>query len=122
MEGFSLVVVAAGRGERAGGDSPKQYRRLGGRMVWEWSALLAESLFAEGIVRQVVFVVPPGDEPLFGEKLSAFSFPFSVTAGVLKEMILFLTVSGARQGTLFSSTMEPDPSREKCCAGGSWKR
>jgi len=81
MEGFSLVVVAAGRGERAGGDSPKQYRRLGGRMVWEWSALLAESLFAEGIVRQVVFVVPPGDEPLFGEKLSAFSCPFSVTAG-----------------------------------------
>lgn len=81
MDGFSLVVVAAGRGERAGGDAPKQYRRLGGRMMWEWSALLADNLFAAGAAREVVFVVPAGDEPLFSEKLSAFSCPFSVTAG-----------------------------------------
>jgi 2-C-methyl-D-erythritol 4-phosphate cytidylyltransferase/2-C-methyl-D-erythritol 2,4-cyclodiphosphate synthase len=81
MEDFSLVVVAAGRGERAGGEAPKQYRSLGGRMVWEWSALLAEKLFAAGAVREAVFVVPAGDEPLFSERLSEFSFPFSVTAG-----------------------------------------
>ncbi len=78
---FSLVIVAAGRGERAGGNGPKQYRMLGGRMLWEWSALLAEKLVAADFVRDVVFVVPPGDECLFTEKLSDYSFPFSVTAG-----------------------------------------
>jgi 2-C-methyl-D-erythritol 4-phosphate cytidylyltransferase/2-C-methyl-D-erythritol 2,4-cyclodiphosphate synthase len=81
MEGFSLVVVAAGRGERAGGDSPKQYRGLGGRMMWEWSALLAEKLFASGAVREAVFVVPAGDESFFSGRLLGYAFPFSVTAG-----------------------------------------
>lgn len=76
MDGFSLVVVAAGRGERAGGDAPKQYRRLGGRMVWEWSALLADNLFAAGAAREVVFVVPAGDEPLFFGKAFGLFLPF----------------------------------------------
>ncbi len=41
-------------------------------MVWEWSALLAESLFAEGIVRQVVFVVPREMNPFWGKALCLF--------------------------------------------------
>ena len=45
------VVVAAGRGQRFGGDVPKQYASLLGRPVLSWSlgALLAEPSI-EGVV------------------------------------------------------------------------
>lgn len=81
MAGFSLVVVAAGRGERAGGEIPKQYRLLGGRMLWEWSALLAEELFQAGDIAEAVFVAPPGDEAVFGEKLARLSCPCKLAPG-----------------------------------------
>ena len=95
MKNFSLVVAAAGRGERAGGELPKQYRTLGGRMLWEWSALLAEGLFADGKISEAVFVTPPGDEELFKERLAPLSCPCRTTAGgaerndsVLKGLLL----------------------------------
>jgi 2-C-methyl-D-erythritol 4-phosphate cytidylyltransferase/2-C-methyl-D-erythritol 2,4-cyclodiphosphate synthase len=50
-------------------------------MLWEWSARLAEKLFAGGVISDAVFVAPAGDEPLFSGKLSGYSFPFSVTSG-----------------------------------------
>lgn len=81
MRTFSLVVAAAGRGERAGSGLPKQYRTLGGRMLWEWSAFLAEELFAGGDILEAVFVAPPGEEALFEEKLALFSCPHTTVAG-----------------------------------------
>ncbi len=33
MTGCIALVVAAGRGSRLGGEGPKQYRNLGGRLV-----------------------------------------------------------------------------------------
>lgn len=81
MKTFSLVVAAAGRGERAGGETPKQYRLLGGRMLWEWSALLAKSLFDGGSIIEGVFVVPQGEESFFSKRLEGYGFPFSVVAG-----------------------------------------
>lgn len=53
---FAAVIVAAGRGARAGG--AKQWRDLGGRPVARWSL---EALLAAG-ARHVVVVIPPGDE------------------------------------------------------------
>jgi len=53
---FAAVIVAAGRGARAGG--AKQWRDLGGRPVARWSL---EALLAAG-ARRVVVVIPPGDE------------------------------------------------------------
>ncbi|MCC5997329.1 MAG: bifunctional 2-C-methyl-D-erythritol 4-phosphate cytidylyltransferase/2-C-methyl-D-erythritol 2,4-cyclodiphosphate synthase [Oceanicaulis sp.] len=35
---FTACIMAAGRGERAGGGEPKQYRQLAGRPVIAWSA------------------------------------------------------------------------------------
>jgi 2-C-methyl-D-erythritol 4-phosphate cytidylyltransferase len=48
------IVVAAGSGSRFGGDEPKQYLRLGGRRVIDWSVTAARAA-ADG----VVLVVPP---------------------------------------------------------------
>ena len=37
MTGYSACIVAAGRGERAGGDTPKQFRIIAGRSMLSWS-------------------------------------------------------------------------------------
>jgi 2-C-methyl-D-erythritol 4-phosphate cytidylyltransferase len=52
------VVVAAGRGERFGGSTPKQYAPLLGRPVLSWSlSVLLESAQVDG----VVVALAPGD-------------------------------------------------------------
>jgi 2-C-methyl-D-erythritol 4-phosphate cytidylyltransferase/2-C-methyl-D-erythritol 2,4-cyclodiphosphate synthase len=38
MPTTAALIVAAGRGERAGGEMPKQYRAVGGRPLLSWSA------------------------------------------------------------------------------------
>lgn len=52
------VVVAAGRGERFGGPTPKQYVRLLGRPVLSWSV---GALLAEPSIEGVVVALAPGD-------------------------------------------------------------
>ena len=54
---FAAVIVAAGAGRRAGGDTPKQWRALRGRPVVLWSV---EALQAAGAA-QVIVVVSPDD-------------------------------------------------------------
>ena len=49
--GDVAVVVAAGRGLRAGGGVPKQYREVAGRKVLEWTL---DALRAAGFARLVV--------------------------------------------------------------------
>ena len=56
---FAAIIVAAGAGQRAGGDAPKQWRPLAGRPVARWSA---EALLASG-ADEVVVVIRPGDGP-----------------------------------------------------------
>ena len=46
------IVVAAGRGVRAGADLPKQWRLLAGRPVLRWTV---EALFAAGVDFHVPF-------------------------------------------------------------------
>lgn len=57
---FALVVVAAGRGERAGVhvDGPKQYRRVGGRAVIAWTL---DALLSHPACGDVVVVIHPDD-------------------------------------------------------------
>jgi 2-C-methyl-D-erythritol 4-phosphate cytidylyltransferase/2-C-methyl-D-erythritol 2,4-cyclodiphosphate synthase len=58
----AAILVAAGRGLRAGGDTPKQYRRLCGRSVISRSL----SLFAEHArIDHVVSVINPEDRGLY---------------------------------------------------------
>lgn len=62
---FGILIVAAGRGERAGrGDGPKQYRRIGGRPVLVWTV--------RGFARwhhaaKIVIAIHPDDAELFEE-------------------------------------------------------
>jgi len=68
-----VVIVAAGRGERAGGhaEGPKQYRRIGGRPVISHTL----DLFVNWpSARHIVVVIHPDDEALF-EAARALSLP-----------------------------------------------
>lgn len=56
-ESWSFIIVGGGTGSRLGG-TPKQLRILGGRPVWKWSANIAEKLWENGTVEELVIVVP----------------------------------------------------------------
>ena len=59
MKRFSFVIVAGGSGSRMGGER-KQFRLLGGRPMWRWSAEMAASMAEEGI-GEIVLVLPRGE-------------------------------------------------------------
>lgn len=69
------VIVAAGRGERAGGDVPKQFRKVAGR------SLVARSLATFGshpAIDRVLFVIGEGQEMDFAAALSPGAAPFVI--------------------------------------------
>ena len=72
----AAIIVAAGRGERAGGELPKQYRILAGRPVLTSSI----AALAEAGVNQIVIVIAPEHEQLCRE-LTGGGPPVSVVHG-----------------------------------------
>jgi 2-C-methyl-D-erythritol 4-phosphate cytidylyltransferase/2-C-methyl-D-erythritol 2,4-cyclodiphosphate synthase len=62
MAGCVALVVAAGRGTRAGGALPKQYRQLGGRAVLRWSL---ERFRRHPRIGAVCAVIHPDDRTLY---------------------------------------------------------
>lgn len=59
---WAFVLVAAGSGSRMGGE-PKQFRKLGGRPLWTWSARVANELYGRGSIREMVAVFPRDGMP-----------------------------------------------------------
>jgi 2-C-methyl-D-erythritol 4-phosphate cytidylyltransferase/2-C-methyl-D-erythritol 2,4-cyclodiphosphate synthase len=74
----AAVIVAAGRGQRVGGDVPKQYRKIAGTPVIR-PTLLAFS--AHPHVDLVQPVIHPDDEDLFGEASSGLTNLLKPVAG-----------------------------------------
>lgn len=75
-QSVAAVIVAAGRGERAGsGEGPKQYRKIGGRAVIE---LTLKAFASHPRIDRIVVAIHPDDETLFrsaaGEYGSAVAF------------------------------------------------
>jgi 2-C-methyl-D-erythritol 4-phosphate cytidylyltransferase/2-C-methyl-D-erythritol 2,4-cyclodiphosphate synthase len=62
MPGIAAVVVAAGRGERAGGDRPKQFRRIGDDIMLRRTLLTLVEAPEVGLVQPVI---RPDDAKLF---------------------------------------------------------
>ena len=59
---ISAIIVAAGQGERAGGDTPKQRQSLGGKPVFVWSV---EAFLSHPKVTECILVAPAGDEAIY---------------------------------------------------------
>ncbi|WP_062116562.1 bifunctional 2-C-methyl-D-erythritol 4-phosphate cytidylyltransferase/2-C-methyl-D-erythritol 2,4-cyclodiphosphate synthase [Aureimonas sp. AU40] len=86
----AVVIVAAGRGERAGQseEGPKQYRRIGGRPVLQWTV---EAFLRDHAFQTIVVLIHPDDVERANACLSCFGdrirlVPGSITrqASVLK--------------------------------------
>ena len=60
--GTIAIIVAAGKGERAGGSVPKQRRLLAGKPVFRWSL---DAFLAHNRVDRCVLVVPAGEEAAY---------------------------------------------------------
>jgi 2-C-methyl-D-erythritol 4-phosphate cytidylyltransferase/2-C-methyl-D-erythritol 2,4-cyclodiphosphate synthase len=89
----ACLVVAAGRGERAGGSVPKQYARLGGLSV------LARSIaaLAQGVPDGPILVVwQPADAALFEEALA------SLPPGLRERVIPPVAGGSSRQASVLA--------------------
>ena len=55
---YAAVIVAAGRGTRAGGEMPKQWQPLAGKRVIDWTL---DAFRANALIGQIVVVLHPDD-------------------------------------------------------------
>ncbi len=67
---IAIIVVAAGRGQRAGEGLPKQYRLLAGRTVMTHAI---EALHAAAPQARIITVIHPDDRPLYEAAVEALS-------------------------------------------------
>lgn len=66
---YGVLLVAAGRGERAGAsiEGPKQYRKIGGRPVIAHSL---KNFIDWGKAERIIVAIHPDDEAMFGEAVA----------------------------------------------------
>ncbi|QDO98505.1 bifunctional 2-C-methyl-D-erythritol 4-phosphate cytidylyltransferase/2-C-methyl-D-erythritol 2,4-cyclodiphosphate synthase [Ferrovibrio terrae] len=62
----AALIVAAGRGSRAGGEKPKQYQMLGGKPLLRYSL---ETLLGHAAVARVAVVIHPDDSTAYADAL-----------------------------------------------------
>ena len=75
----TALIVAAGKGERLGGDVPKQYRSIGGKPVLRWAV---ESLASHPSIDQVRIVIGSGQQELAQNALSGLDVGDLIVGGV----------------------------------------
>ena len=75
---YSALIVAAGRGERAGGGVAKQYRPLAGRPMLAWSL---EAFATDSRCREVVIAIHPDNRPLAEEIVRTTALPVTLVEG-----------------------------------------
>ena len=74
----TALIVAAGRGERAGGGVPKQYRLLGGKPVLRWTV---ESLIRHPAVQSTRVVIGQGQQELANAALEGLDVGATIEGG-----------------------------------------
>ncbi|HTH27481.1 MAG TPA: bifunctional 2-C-methyl-D-erythritol 4-phosphate cytidylyltransferase/2-C-methyl-D-erythritol 2,4-cyclodiphosphate synthase [Sphingobium sp.] len=78
IERLAAMVLAAGKGERAGGTRPKQYARIAGRSVLGHAL---QSLGASARVSETVLVIGAGEEARVIESLKGVPSPHRLVTG-----------------------------------------
>jgi 2-C-methyl-D-erythritol 4-phosphate cytidylyltransferase len=84
------ILVAAGHGERFGGDVPKQFQLLEGRMLVEYSLA---ALHASVLVHDVVVVVPAGWETRLRDRAAA--------SGIAEKLLAVVEGGASRQESVW---------------------
>ncbi|HET6942677.1 MAG TPA: bifunctional 2-C-methyl-D-erythritol 4-phosphate cytidylyltransferase/2-C-methyl-D-erythritol 2,4-cyclodiphosphate synthase [Sphingomicrobium sp.] len=75
----TALIVAAGKGERLGGDIPKQYRPIGGKPVLRWAV---EALAQHPSINRVRVVIGAGQDELARSALGGLPVGDLITGGV----------------------------------------
>jgi 2-C-methyl-D-erythritol 4-phosphate cytidylyltransferase / 2-C-methyl-D-erythritol 2,4-cyclodiphosphate synthase len=81
MAGTVALIVAAGRGERTGGDIPKQYRPLGGKPVLRWAI---EAFLGHPNIEAVHTVIRQEDRKQFAAAASGLRLPAPIAGGATR--------------------------------------
>src|ERR1044072_3818183 len=74
----TALIVAAGKGERLGGDIPKQYRPIGGKPILRWAV---EALMENPSIDHVRVVIGAGQDELARGALGGLSIGDLITGG-----------------------------------------
>ncbi len=82
MPGVAAVVVAAGRGERAGGDRPKQFRRIGDEVMLRRTLLMLVEAPNVGLVQPVI---RPEDRELYDAAVGTIRLPKPAFGGATRQ-------------------------------------
>lgn len=83
----AVLVVAAGRGSRAGGGLPKQYRPVHGRPVLGHSL---EAFACHPLVNMIRVVIHPDDQALYRQAAGALDLLPSVFGGATRQESVYL--------------------------------
>jgi 2-C-methyl-D-erythritol 4-phosphate cytidylyltransferase/2-C-methyl-D-erythritol 2,4-cyclodiphosphate synthase len=75
------LIVAAGKGERAGGDAPKQYRRMGGKAVL---AHAIDSLSRHALIDEIRVVIGAGQEDAYRTAIGERELPPPIIGGTTR--------------------------------------
>ena len=78
----AAIIVAAGRGVRAGGGAPKQYRALAGKPVLRRTV---EAFTAHPAVDRVLVVYNPADRALYDAAVGGLALPPPVAGGASRQ-------------------------------------
>ncbi len=108
---FAAIIVAAGKGLRVGGDTPKQFRTFRGKPVLRHSA---ESLLAAGAAPLVVVTSQDGEDAA-REALAGLSFTLARGGATRQESVLNgleALASAAPARVLIHDAARPDLPRE----------
>lgn len=76
------LIVAAGRGERAGGGVPKQYRLLAGKPVLRWAF---DAFRSHADIRDVRVVMQPSDLPRYRAAMAGLDDRIPVVGGQTRQ-------------------------------------
>src|SRR5271165_2901593 len=82
MTEIAALVVAAGRGERAGGEIPKQYRPLRGQPILRRTL---EALLRNPGIGAVQVMIGAGQEALFAAATAGLSLPAPALGGQTRQ-------------------------------------
>ena len=82
MDDIPVILVAAGRGERAGAGLPKQYRQICGKPLLWWA--LRSLLACEGL-GPIQIVINPEFKTLHEDVVAEFNLPAAVSGGATRQ-------------------------------------
>jgi len=82
----AVILVAAGRGVRAGGDIAKQYRTLAGKMVLRHTL---DALLSHDAINDVITVINPDDRVYYDAAISGLKLAEPVDGGDSRQQSVF---------------------------------